>query len=333
MPNDAGRFIRLGSLLAQKLIIDADPGIGDALAIAMALFDPDVDLLGITPTPGCTTGEHASRNIQAIVALLDPPKWPRTGWTSGAACTSTLLGGPNPAVLNGPNGLGNLSNFVPEPHQPYEPAKLLVDLVRTYPHEITLLTLGPLTNVELAQERFPEFLAQLKGLAILGGTVAAGGNVTAAAEFNLYAAPESARAVINSPATKTLIPLDVSSQVVLSYDQYSRFDPDTRTRFGQFLEQTLPFAFRAHHEHLGMEGVPLDELVALAAVTAPQSFSRQSFYVDVETQGELTRGATIVDRRRCSRTQPNIEVLTEVDPQGVMDYLTGIVRRATQIER
>ncbi len=316
--------------MAHKLIIDADPGIGDALTIALALMDPEVDVLGITPTAGCLSGEQASRNIQSIVAMLDPPKWPRTAWTNGHPCTSTLLGGPNHMVLNGRGGLGDLKAFVPEPHQPYEPAKVLVDLVRAQPHEITLISLGPLTNIELAQERFPEFLGQLKDLVILGGTVDSGGDVTAAAEFNIYAAPESARAVINSPATKTLVPRDVSSRVILSYDLYSRLDPDVRRPFGQFLEQTLPFALRAHHEHLGMEGFPLNEVVALAAMTQPQAFERKTYFADVETQGELTRGAVVVDRRRSSRTPPNIDVLTEVDPQAVLDYFTGVIRLAAE---
>src|SRR5690606_37326210 len=157
---------------------------GDALAISLALFEPELDVVGITPTAGCTSGENASRNAHAIVGLLDPPKWPRIGWNDGPPMTSTLLGGTDRRILNGRTGIGNLEGPVAELHQRHESAKLLIDLVRTYPHELTLLTLGPLTNLELAQERYPELLSDLKALFILGGTVTHCGDATAAAEFN-----------------------------------------------------------------------------------------------------------------------------------------------------
>src|SRR5690606_30938573 len=94
--------------LTHKLLIDADPGIGDALAILLALLDPEVDVVGITPTAGSTSGTNASLNLQAIVSLLDPPKWPRLGWAGGHPSPPALPGGPDPLVLNGLSGLGDL---------------------------------------------------------------------------------------------------------------------------------------------------------------------------------------------------------------------------------
>lgn len=314
--------------MPQKLIIDADPGIGDALAIALALLDPEFDVVGITPTAGCTSGESAAHNVQAIVGLLDPPKWPRMGWSDGPPSTSVLLGGPNPQVLNGRAGLGDFESPVAEPHQRHESAKLLIDLVRSAPHELTLLTLGPLTNLELAQERHPELLSELKGLMILGGNICESGDITPVAEFNVYAAPEAARTILTSPATKTLVPLDVTAPVMLTFAQYARLIQDQDSPLSRLLEQTLPFAFRAYHEHLGVEGFPLAEVVALAAIASPQMFERETMAVDVETQGELTRGMTVFDRRRCSSSQPNIDVLTRVDPQRVSDFLARSLRRS-----
>lgn len=313
--------------MIQRLIIDADPGIGDALAIALALLDPELDVVGITPTAGCTSGENASRNIHAIVGQLDPPKWPRMGWSDGPPSLAAPSGGPDPLILNGRSGAGELEGPIAEPHQKHDSAKLLIDLVRTYPHELTLLTLGPLTNLELAQERYPDILAELKSLVILGGTMTHGGDVTAAAEFNVYAAPEAARSVIGSLAAKTLVPLDVTSPVVLSFAQYGRLAVDARSRMRRLLDQLLPFAFRAYHEHLGIEGFPLAEVVALAAVARPDLFRRQMMAVDVETQGELTRGMTVFDRRRRAPHPPNADVVMEVDPQSVLDFLDRSLRR------
>ncbi len=314
--------------LSRKLIIDADPGIGDALAISLALLDPEFDVVGITPTAGCTSGENASRNVHAIVGMLDPPKWPRMGWTEGPCSSSAQPGAPQPHILNGRTGLGDFESPVAEPHQKHDSAKVLADLVRTHPHELTLLTLGPLTNLELAQERHPTFLADLKELVILGGAIAHGGDVTATAEFNIFSAPEAARSVLNSPAAKTLVPRDVTAPVVLTYAQRDRLAIDQHPGLGPLMEQTLPFAFRAHHEHLGIEGFPLAEVVALAAIADPRMFERQPMAVDVETQGELTRGMTVSDRRRQSTKQPNTEVLTQVDPQSVLDFLARSLRRS-----
>lgn len=182
-----------------------------------------------------------------------------------------------------------------------------------------------MTNVELALERYPELLLELNGIYIQGGSVGAGGDATAAAEFNIYTAPEAARNVLNSPATKTLVPYDTTQKVTLTYAHYARLNVDATTRVGRLLDRTLPFAFRAYHEHLGVEGIPLAEVVALASIVHPRLFHRRTMTVDVETQGELTRGMTVFDRRRRSATPANIDVLSDVDFQGVVDYLTRIV--------
>lgn len=320
---------------AQKLLIDADPGIGDAVALALALFDPGLDVVGVTATAGCVAGRDATRNLQVILENLDPPRLPRVG-TSHAPlpCVedSALPGVFNPAVLNGRSGLGDCLFRVAELHHEHDAAKLMIDIVRTYPHEVTLLTFGPLTNVERAMERAPEFLRLLKALVCCGGSLAVGGDVTAAAEFNIFADPEAARTVLRSAATKTLVPLDVSRKVVLNLPQLKQLTSSRPTRLTRFLGQILPFAFKAHHEHLGVEGVRLQEVAALAAVAHPECFEHRTLAVDVETQGELTRGMTVFDRRGLERWQTNIDVLTGVDVQGVLDYFSRIAGDAAAVE-
>lgn len=317
--------------MAQKLIIDADPGIGDAVAIGLALLDRELDVLALTAVPGAVSGANATRNLQAIVEMLDPPKWPRIGASEASLGESVIEFGSSAvttAALNGPTGLGDCDFHVAEMHHLRESAKVIIEVIRDQPDEVTLLTLGPLTNVELAAELEPEFFSLLGGLVCLAGSVECGGDVSAAAEFNVYADPEAARYVLRSPATKTLVPLDIAGKVVLTFDQYDRLPGRPNTPIGRFLEEILPFAFRAHHEHLGQEGIRLNELVALCAVAEPRLFEGQQMAVDVETSGELTRGMTVFDRRGIHRWQTNIEVLTEVDGQGVLDYFTRIVRRA-----
>lgn len=313
----------------EKLIIDADAGVGDAIAISLALSDLNLDVIAITASGGCCSGDQAFRNLQTVVSMIDPPRWPRLGWSS--APLAAVPDSPEKSGLlprDGSHGLADCEIIEALPHAPTDSAKLLAEVVREYPNELTLLTLGPLTNLQLAMERHPEFLQDLKGLYVLGGSLTANGNATAAAEFNIYADPESARSVLTSPATKTLIPLETSHKFGLTFDQYDALKVDEFSRLGRFLSKTIPYTLRENRKQLGREGALLPEVVALAAIAAPQLFERKSLRVDVEVQGELTRGMTVFDRRGAGSVLANIDVLTAVDAVGVRDYLTRLIRAA-----
>jgi inosine-uridine nucleoside N-ribohydrolase len=316
--------------LPQKLIIDADPGIGDALAIALALFDPEIDLIGLTATAGCVTARTATRNVQAIVETLDPAKWPRLGGLmSDVPVESPPLDPAGDIVMkiNGPGGLGDHDVQVADLHNIRDPARVLSELVKADPNEITLLTLGPLTNVERACDRNPDFLPSLKRLICLGGAVDGGGDVTAAAELNIYCDAEAARNVLRMPATKSLIPLEIGRQAVLTMDDIQKL-VDEDTRRGKFLKGMLTYAFRAYHEHMGREGYPLREVVALTAVSRPELFESRRIAVDVEVSGELTRGMTVADRRMTTPVHRlNMEVPVRVSEAGVLDYFRQTFKR------
>lgn len=310
--------------MARKLIIDLDPGIGDAFAAVLALLDPQLDVLALTATAGCVTGRCATQNVQAIVDQIDPGKWPRIGTVPPHDPARDILPPQSPefAAVNGSTGLGDFQATVAELHHPHESSKLLVDLVRTYPHEVTLLTLGPLSNVAAACERAPDFLSLVDTLVCLGGAVTEGGDVTAAAEFNIAFHPEAARHVLCAPFAKMLIPLDVTNKVMLTFEHFNRLTG--KSRGAAFLRQLLPFAFRAYHQFFGLEGVPLREVTALAAISQPHLFRVQRMSVDIETRGELTRGMTVFDRRHSPQPKGNVNVAIEVESQGVLDYLTRL---------
>lgn len=317
--------------MARKLIIDLDPGIGDALAVVAALQDPELDVVALTATAGCVSAAQATRNLQVIVDQVDPQKWPRLGAASETGLPFSSTAGEvlqQCALLHGMSGLGERDFAVAELHHRHESAKLIIDLVRSEPHEITLLTLGPLTNVAVACERFPEFPSLLGNLVCLGGSVSAGGDANAAAEFNMFADPRAARDVLQLPATKTLIPLDLSDRVVLTFDRFNHMRVEAETPTQVFLCQLLSYYFRAHHEHLGLEGIPMRELVALASISQPRLFESEPMAVDVETRGELTRGMTVFDRRGALKWSHNIDVLTSVDMYGVLDYAMTLISQA-----
>lgn len=311
--------------MPRKLIIDLDPGIGDAVAVVLALLDPEFDLLALTATAGSVPGDVATRNLHGIVAHVDPPKWPRIGSAPSVAGLQRLGFESQLDALHGSTGLGDVEIFAPELHHRHESSKVLIDSVRANPQEVTLLTLGPLTNVAAACERAPDFMDLLGGLVCLAGSVAAGGDLTAAAETNVYLNPEAARSVLAGPYAKTLIPLDATNGTIVTYEEFTRIS-DGRSPASQFLKQLLPFYFRAHHQFLGMEGIWLREVVALAAVARPGLCRLQSLQVDVEVQAGLTSGVTVFERRPHLAGKTNASVALEVDPQGVVDYMTQLLR-------
>lgn len=311
--------------MVRKLVIDLDPGIGDAVAAILAMLDPAIDLLALTATAGAVSGKIATRNLHGIVAQVDPPKWPRIG---SSDALEPMIKRPIPGLpldwLNGPTGLGDLEIVAPELHHRHESSKVLIDIVRAHPHEVTLLTLGPLTNVAAACERAPDFLRLVGGFVCLGGSVATGGDVTAAAEANIFFDPESARSVLASPEAKTLVPLDTTNAAVMTYENVDRIAVGN-SRAASFLKQLLPYYFRAHHQFLGIEGIRLREVVALAAAVRPDLFRVQALPLDVEVEGELTRGATVFERRPHRAVKANSAVALEVDTQGVVDYFAQVL--------
>ena len=314
--------------MPKKLIIDADPGIGDAVAIALAVLDPAVELLAVTATAGCVDGPTATRNLNVLLTVLDPDKRPKIG-----ACETRGVGaGPgfageeiDWAAVNGPDGLGDWDLPDVELYAPRDSPRLLAELAREHEGEVTLLTLGPLTNVRLAAERWGGFYDALSELVVFGGAVEAGGNVTAAAEFNVAADPLSARAVLKGRAAKALVPLDVARRVVLSPPAYESLRKSLAGPAAALLGRLWPWALRANHQHFGVEGIGLQEATALAAAVRPGLFEREPMAVDVETSGDLTRGATVFDRRGVRRWQTNGEVVRQVHADGVLDYAADVL--------
>ncbi|MFH1266581.1 MAG: nucleoside hydrolase, partial [Planctomycetota bacterium] len=138
-----------------------------------------------------------------------------------------------------------------------------------------------------------------------------------AAEFNMYCDPQAAQTVFRSPTTKTLVPLDVTNRLVLTYDLFRQL-PDETTTIGRFLHRVLPPAYRAYRQKFGLEGIHVHDSVALTAVVNPELFTTQEMAGDVETTGELTTGATLFDRRRVPAWRHNMEVAVSADTSAVI---------------
>lgn len=315
--------------MARKVILDVDPGIDDAMALCMALFDPSLDVLAVTAVGGNVPPAQATRNIQAIVEQLDPPRWPRLGAASAPDEGLPVDG----RYLHGIDGLGDTNFEVAELHHVHPSEKVICDQIRDQSEgTVTIIALGPLTNIARAFVRDPELPRVVGRIVITGGTVSGPGNITPAAEFNMYCDPLAARAVFRSPSTKTLVPLDVTNRVILTYDLFNQL-PDESTRVGRFLRKILPPVFRGYRQQFGLEGIHVHDSVGLMSVLYPDLFTAREMAGDVETRGELTMGATVFDRRRLPNWRNNMEVVVEMHKDQVAEAIVRSLNNAAMEEK
>lgn len=317
--------------MTQKLIIDADPGIGDALAVLTAMVDPSIDLLAVTAVGGTISGLQSTRNLQFLVELADPVRHPRIGQSEAPAHVAG-----NECVtrhsfnFNGPNGLGSCPVAVPDLHNRRESIKLIADIVREFPGEVRILALGPLTNVAAACECDPQLCDLISDLVILGGATTVG-DVSPVAEFNIHADPEAAHAILHSSLYRTLIPLEVSSQPMLTFEDVDVLSGLIESSdVGQVVSEMFHHAIRAQRQHLASEGFSLHAVTALAVACRAEKYTTESVSADVETTGELTRGMTVIDRRPVRSRTTNTDVVTHVDSAGIVDYFARSIRRASK---
>ncbi len=311
--------------MARKIIIDCDPGIDDAVALAIALFDPRLEVLAITATSGTVEADQATENVSAILSQLDPPKYPRIGKATAAAGASVV----DDRHLNGSDGLGD-SGFQSSGRQhQISSEKVMGELVRKHSGEVTLVCLGPLTNLARLCQRDPGAISMIDKVIISGGTVERPGNATPVAELNMYFDAESANDVFHSGTTKSLLPLDVTESIQFGVQLLEQL-PNKYTRAGSMLHKLLTFAFRAAHQRLGREMISLYDATTILAVLEPDLFTWTNMAGKVETRGELTRGMTIFDRRLRPEWPMNMEVATGVDETEAQEMVVRSLRYAGQ---
>jgi inosine-uridine nucleoside N-ribohydrolase len=305
--------------MARKILLIGDPGIDGAFAIALALLDPNLDVVGLAATAGNVTAEQATRNIHILVEQIDPPRWPRLG---AAPPVEYDIDG---ARLHGPGGLGGVSFPCVQLHHPHPSDKLVADLARQHPKEITLVCIGPLTVLARAIDRDPELPGLLQRIVCVGGAWHEPGNASAVAELHFYCDPAAARQVLRCGAPLTLLPLDVSRKLVYSPSELLEL-PAADSGAGRFLRQITPYGIMATSNLYGVEGFHLQDVLGVAAVAETGNLTTKSMVVDVETRGELTRGMTVVDTRPSRGTAANVEMATGVDTQAVRDYMERMLR-------
>ncbi|WP_346620912.1 nucleoside hydrolase [Blastococcus montanus] len=309
------------------LVIDTDPGIDDALAILLALGSPEVDLQLVTTVHGNVELAQVTENALRVLHLAGRSDVP----VAAGAVASLVHPQPERAGhVHGETGLGGVE-LPPSPAEvdPRPAVIALADVLLASPVPVTVAAIGPLTNIALLLAVFPDAAARIGRLVVMGGSAARGGNVTAAAEFNIWSDPEAAQAVFASGLPTVMVGLDVTLPTVLPEEGIARFaaaGPIGRSA-AAILQQYVDHARDAY----GTAGVVVHDALALTEAIAPGTLGTVRRDVVVDTTHGAGRGQTLVDRRTVSAAPAAVEVAETVDSGAALEFLiarlAGLDRR------
>lgn len=299
-----------------KLLIDTDVGIDDAVALLMALAQPDCDIKALTAVMGNVPLAQATHNAGVVLDIAGAPLIPLY-----QGCARPLLQyQPDDAVdVHGSDGLGGAGQAQTTRTIESEPASLaLIRLAREYPGELTLLTLGPLTNVALAVRLDPAFLGRLKRFVMMAGAVDGRGNTSPPAEFNISVDPEAAKIVFAACASAgvpiTLVSWEATLAHPISFETWDNLIAGS-TPTAQFLQKMSIFAKDVMLAY-GYDTLLWPDPLAAAVALVPEIVLEQECrFLDVEAGPNLARGQTIVDYRRRSDRSPSVHIVRTVDRQ------------------
>lgn len=303
----------------RKIIIDTDPGQDDAAAIFLAFGSPEeIDLLGITTVAGNVSLKLTSRNALILCELCKKPEV-----KVFAGCDRPLK---RPLVtaehVHGKTGLDGPELAEPTfTLQPQHAVDFIIETLRNEPAgSVTLCTLGPLTNIATALQRAPDIAPRVRELVMMGGGFSEGGNITPAAEFNIYVDPEAAKIVIGSGIPIVMMPLDVTHQLLTRKDRVARMRA-IGTAPAIAMVEMLEFFERFDVEKYGSDGGPLHDPTVLAYLLKPELFDGRLCNVEIEADSELTAGMTVIDWWHVTDRKRNVRVIRKVDADGFFDLL------------
>jgi purine nucleosidase len=336
-------FLFLATTLSaspRKIIIDTDPGTDDAMAIMLALNSPELDVRAFTVVPGNVTAEQGLDNALRMASLAN-----RCDIAIAAGAKHPLFQKLITAEFwHGKNGLANIelppskcqvdSRWAPD---------LIIQMVHASPHEITLVPVGPLTNIALALEKDPSIVPLVKEVILMGGSIS-GGNVNAAAEANIYNDPEAAQIVFQAGWPLTMVGLDVGDKTLFSRQRLEQLGK-THGPVNDFIYGVAKFLVELS-EKFGDTGTPMYDPLAVGVAIDSAIVKAPLMHVDVETRGEFTRGETVANRHGAvernvlhhfpdgdryvieglDKVEPNAKVCTEVDADKFLNLFVSRIQ-------
>jgi purine nucleosidase len=309
----------------RKIIIDTDPGQDDAVAILLALASPDeLQVLGITAVAGNVPLALTAKNARIVCELAGRPDLPVF-----AGCDTPLARKLVTAEhVHGKTGLDGPPMDDPTmPLQERHAVEFIIDTLRSHPAgTVTLCPLGPLTNIATAFQRAPDIIGRVEQIVLMGGAYFEVGNITPAAEFNIYVDPEAAEVVFRSGVPLVVMPLDVTHKALTSAARIDAFR-SMGTHVGHMVAAWTDFFERFDVQKYGSAGGPLHDPCVIAYLLRPALFSGRFINVEIETKGEFTLGMTVADWWGVSGRAPNATFMGQVDEVGFFDLLTERIAR------
>ena len=310
----------------KRIIIDTDPGIDDSLAILLALASPEVRLEGLTVVHGNSSMEQGTINALSILELAGASHIP-----VAQGCELPLV---QPSLLapetHGNTGLGYANLSAPGSRPIVQDGcDFLIERIMSNPGEITVVTIGPLTNVALAIRKEPRIVQAVKELFIMGGAIRHEGNTTPLAEFNTYVDPHAAHIVFHSGMPITLTPLDVTYDCILLSDDVARIK-EVGSDIPAFIEDATRFYMEFHDEYQGIQGCVINDPLTLALTFAPELCDYEELYVDIDLSSGVSMGKTFADFYEMTGKPANMRVALGVRPR---DFIDLFVERMQDLNR
>lgn len=324
------------ALAAKKIIIDTDPGTDDALALMLALNSPELDVRAVTVVPGNVTAAMGLDNALRMVSLANRCDIPVAAGAQHPLFQKLITA----EFWHGKNGLANIelpagkcrvdARFGPD---------LIIEMVHASPHQITLVPVGPLTNIALAVEKDPSIVPLVKEVILMGGSIS-GGNVNAAAEANIYNDPEAAQIVFQAGWPLTMVGLEVGDKSLFSKKYFQEIS-QTHGPINDFIVSVVNFMMNISAQ-FGSPGAPMYDPSAVAVAIDSSLVKVREMHVDVETRGEFTRGETTANRRGdvernvlhgdryviegVDKVAPNAKVCVDVDADRFLGLFVSRIR-------
>jgi inosine-uridine nucleoside N-ribohydrolase len=301
--------------MATPILIDCDPGHDDAMALLLALASPEVELVGVTTVHGNTTLANTTVNALKILELAG-----RTDVPVARGADRPLIREPHVGEhVHGASGLDGPDLPAPTmqivaPHA----VDFLAETLRAAQAPITLIPTGPLTNIALLLAQHPDIGEKIERIVLMGGAIAEG-NVTPAAEFNIWADPEAASRVFDSEVDVTMVGLDVTHRALMTPEHAETLRATGHV--GEVVAELWAFYHRFHTRVYDFPGTPIHDALAVAHVIRDDLLRTQPRNVTIDCEGELCRGRTVVDLWRVTGKDPNAHVAVEVDGPAFLDLL------------
>ncbi len=310
-----------------RIIIDTDPGVDDALAILLALASPEIKLEALTTICGNIGIERTTYNALSVLELVKAGQIP-----VARGCTHPLVR-PIPVsgeAVHGQSGLGKAQ--MPEPRSEtasQHAVDYLIERILAEPQQITLFTIGPMTNLALALRKEPRIAQAIKELVIMGGAIRQGGNVTPLAEFNVHADPHAAHIVFHSGIPITLVPLDATYKCLLTSADIERLNRIS-SPIARFVHDSTAVYMEFYKKYEGFEGCALHDPLTLAVIIAPELFTFENHYVDVDISDGISSGNTFADFMKVAKKPSNIKVALDVRGR---DFIELFIERMESLSR